>query len=83
MSLFQPKYRDKSGKVKKAAKWWIEFRGPTGTVHKWGLQTDNKDIAEIMNLSIKTIEFHRNNIRNKLGLKNGKINLRSYLLSLN
>lgn len=38
-----------------------------------------KEIADIMSLSIKTIEFHRNNIRNKLGLKNGKINLQSHL----
>jgi PAS domain S-box-containing protein len=42
----------------------------------------NKDIAEIMNLSVKSIEFHRNNIRTKLGIKNGKTNLRTYLMSL-
>ena len=41
-----------------------------------------KEISEILNLSDRAIEFHRNNIRNKLGLKNKKINLQSYLLSL-
>ena len=41
-----------------------------------------KEISEVLNLSDRAIEFHRNNIRNKLGLKNKKVNLRSYLLSL-
>jgi DNA-binding NarL/FixJ family response regulator len=41
-----------------------------------------KDIAELSNLSPRTIEFHRDNIRTKLGIKNKKINLRSQLLSL-
>jgi PAS domain S-box-containing protein len=40
----------------------------------------SKDIASILNTSIKTINFHRGNIRRKLGLANKKANLRSNLL---
>jgi PAS domain S-box-containing protein len=41
-----------------------------------------KDIAAILNLSPRTIEFHRDNIRTKLQIKNKKIGLRTHLLSL-
>jgi PAS domain S-box-containing protein len=43
---------------------------------------NTKEIAEIMNLAESTIDFHRDNIRKKLGIKNKKINLKTYLGSL-
>lgn len=41
-----------------------------------------KKISEILRLAPSTIDFHRNNIRAKLGVKNKKIGLRTYLSSL-
>ena len=41
-----------------------------------------KEIAELLNASTGSINFHRNNLRKKLGLRNTKTNLRSFLLTL-
>ncbi len=41
----------------------------------------SKEIASIRNLSHKTVERHRENVRNKLGIKNKKINLQTHLNS--
>lgn len=38
-----------------------------------------KEIAYMFNLSRRTIDVHRDNIRRKLGIKNKKVNLRTHL----
>ena len=41
-----------------------------------------KEIASILIVSEATVNFHRKNLREKFGLKNKRVNLRAYLLSM-
>lgn len=41
-----------------------------------------KMIANIVNTATSTVDFHRNNIRKKIGINRAQVNLRSYLTSL-
>jgi DNA-binding CsgD family transcriptional regulator len=40
------------------------------------------EIASLLNISKSTINWYRNSIRQKLGIKNKKVNLRNYLLDM-
>ncbi len=42
----------------------------------------SKKIAKIMNISPRTVDTHKKNMRRKIGLEGKRANLRSYLLSL-
>ena len=44
--------------------------------------SSNREIAEIINISIGTVAVHRKNIRKKLGISNTKTNLRSFLKAI-
>jgi PAS domain S-box-containing protein len=46
------------------------------------MDKSTKDIAAELHLSSKTIEFHRYNIRRKMGLGRKRLNLRSYLKTM-
>lgn len=42
----------------------------------------SKDIADILNITVKTVDYHRRSIRSKLGLQDKKADLRTHLLYL-
>ena len=41
-----------------------------------------KEIASLMNLATSTVDFHRNNIRKKMGITHSRVSLQTYLSSL-
>jgi len=56
-----------------------DFRAPDRHLIRQG--RSSKEIADVLNLSSRTVETHRRNMRTKLGIKDKKTNLRSYLLT--
>jgi len=50
------------------------------TMIKYGRST--KEIADMLNISEKTVGFHRSSIRGKLAIKNKPVNLKAFLMSL-
>lgn len=53
-------------------------------IHVAGLVKDgrtSKEIADLLNISEATVQFHRKSLRKKFGLQNRRINLRAYLMS--
>ena len=46
------------------------------------LNMTNKEISEQLDISLSTVEFHRNNLREKLGLKGSRANLSAILMAV-
>ena len=43
---------------------------------------NTNEITKILNLSVKTIEFHRFNLRRKIGITNKKADIKSYVMDI-
>ncbi|MCP4626046.1 MAG: PAS domain S-box protein, partial [bacterium] len=69
-----------SGKVSTARLNLTPIELKVANLVKLGKTT--KEIADTLGMAARTVETHRNNIRDKAGLKNKKTSLRSFLLTL-
>lgn len=64
-----------------AAKYYIFSPGELQVANLIRKGRCTKDMARLLNVSPRTVESYRNSIRKKLGLKNKKVNLKTYLSS--
>jgi DNA-binding CsgD family transcriptional regulator len=64
-----------------SAKYYIFSPGELQVANLIRNGKTTKDIARLLRLSSRTVESYRNSIRKKLGLKNRRVNLRTYLSS--
>ena len=65
----------------RAAKYYIFSPGDFQVANVIRKGRTTKDMSRLLNISPRTVESYRNNIREKLGLKNKKVNLKTYLSS--
>jgi DNA-binding CsgD family transcriptional regulator len=80
----------KSTQIKKGQRLYLQLHNKNKNLTPQEIQIvdlikqgkNTKEIAGMLNASPNTIATHRNNIREKLNLRNAKVNLRSYLQSL-
>jgi PAS domain S-box-containing protein len=64
-----------------SAKYYIFSPGELQVANLIRKGRNTKDMARLLNVSPRTIESYRYSIRKKLGLKNKKVNLKTYLSS--
>lgn len=64
-----------------SAKYYIFSPGELQVANLIRKGRTTKDMARLLNVSPRTIESYRNSIRKKLGLRNMKVNLKTYLSS--
>ena len=57
--LFKTTYKDRSGKVREAAKWYVEFRDHNETVRRLPAFTSKAASEELGRNVVKLVEYHR------------------------
>jgi DNA-binding CsgD family transcriptional regulator len=64
-----------------SAKYYIFSPGELQVANLIRKGRTTKETAALLNISARTVESYRNSIRRKLGLKNKRVNLKTYLSS--